>query len=115
MESNLAGYMLRVCEILNKHAIEYMIVGGVAMAFHGYYRKSITLDGTQTDKPDIDIWYNPTYGNYFRLLDALEELGQDISKLKTNRRQTQRDPSLNIISMSLRSISSRNLKLSCHF
>jgi hypothetical protein len=82
MESNLAGYMLRLCEILNKHAIEYMIVGGVAMALHGYYRKSITPDGMQTDKPDIDIWYNPTYGNYFRLLDALEELGQDISKFK---------------------------------
>jgi hypothetical protein len=25
MEDDLAGYMLRVCEILNKHAIEYMI------------------------------------------------------------------------------------------
>ena len=82
MESNMAGYMLRVCEILNKHAIEYIIVGGVAMALHGYYRKSIAPDGTQTDKPDIDIWYNPSYGNYFRLLDALEELGQDISKFK---------------------------------
>jgi hypothetical protein len=82
MESNLAGYMLHVCEILNKHEIEYMIVGGMAMALHGYYRKSIAPDGTQTDKPDVDIWYNPTYGNYFRLLDALEELGQDISKFK---------------------------------
>jgi hypothetical protein len=82
MEGDLADYMLYVCEILNKHAIEYMIVGGVAMALHGYYRKSITPDGTQTDKPDIDIWYNPTYGNYFRLLDALEELGQDVSKFK---------------------------------
>jgi hypothetical protein len=36
MEDDLAGYMLRVCEILNKHAIEYMIVGGVAMALHRY-------------------------------------------------------------------------------
>jgi hypothetical protein len=82
MEDDLAGYMLRVCEILNNQAIEYMIVGGVAMALHGYYRKSITQDGTQTDKPDIDIWYNPTYGNYFRLLDALEALGQDTSEFK---------------------------------
>jgi hypothetical protein len=82
MESDLGGYMLRVCEILNKHAIEYMIVGGVAMALHGYYRKSIAPDGTLAEKPDIDIWYNPTYSNYFRLLDALEELGQDTSKFK---------------------------------
>ena len=82
MESDLAGYILRVCEILNKHAIEYLLVGGAAMALHGYYRKSIAPDGKQADKPDIDIWYNPTYANYFRLLDALEELGQDVNNLK---------------------------------
>jgi len=82
MERDLAGYMLHVCEILNKHAVEYLIVGGVAMALHGYYRKSIAPDGIQADKPDIDIWYCPTYDNYFRLLDALEELGQDTSEFK---------------------------------
>jgi len=85
MENELAGYILRVCEILNKHAIEYLLVGGAAMALHGYYRKSIAPDGKQADKPDIDIWYNPTYGNYFRLLDALEELGQDVNELKNER------------------------------
>jgi len=76
MEGDLAGYILHVCEILNKHAIEYLLVGGAAMALHGYYRKSTAPDGKQADKPDIDIWYNHTHGNYFRLLDALEELGQ---------------------------------------
>ncbi len=105
MESDLAAYVLRVCEILNKHAIEYMIVGGVAMALHGYYRKSIAPDGTQTDKPDIDIWYNPSYGNYFQvLLDALEALkARTPVSLKTNKRQTLKNPSLNIISTSLHS------------
>jgi hypothetical protein len=27
---------------------------------------------------DLDFWYNPTYENYFRLLDAMEKLGQDV-------------------------------------
>jgi hypothetical protein len=55
MEGGLAGYSLRVCEILNKHEVEYLIVGGLAMALHGYYRRSIAPDGTQAEKPDIDI------------------------------------------------------------
>ena len=82
MEGGLAGYTGRICEILNKHSVEYLIVGGLAMALHGYYRKSIAPHGTQTEKPDIDIWFNPAYTNYFRLLDALEDLGQDVNKFK---------------------------------
>jgi hypothetical protein len=82
MENDLNDYILRVCEVLNKHAIEYMIVGGFAVALHGYFRKSIGPDGKPVDKPDMDIRYNPTYNNYFKLLYALEELGQDIDKFK---------------------------------
>lgn len=59
-----------------------MIVGGVAVALHGYYRKSIDRTGNVTDKPDIDIWYNPTYSNYFNLLDFFEELGQDVKRYR---------------------------------
>jgi hypothetical protein len=82
MDSDLVGYILTVCEVLNKHSINYMIVGGVAVALHGHFRKSIGPDGKPADKPDMDIWYDPTYDNYFRLLDALEELGQDVEKFK---------------------------------
>lgn len=35
-----------------------------------------------TDKPDIDIWYNPTYENYFNILNVMEDLGQDITEFK---------------------------------
>jgi len=82
MANDSNNYILWVCEILNKYAIEYMIVGGVAVGLHGYFRKSIGPDGKPADKPDMDIWYNPTCNNYFRLLDALEELGQDVDKFK---------------------------------
>jgi hypothetical protein len=82
MDSSLIGSIQAVCGILNKHAVQFLIVGGTAVALHGYYRQSRNLAGAVADKPDLDIWYNPTYGNYFSLLKALEELGQDVAKLK---------------------------------
>ena len=59
-----------------------MLVGGTAVALNGYYRHSINISGELTDKPDIDIWYNPTYDNYFNILKVMEELGQDITEFK---------------------------------
>jgi len=59
-----------------------MIVGGAAVALHGYFRKSLNLSGLTSDKTDLDFWYNPTYDNYFKLLNTLEELGEDVSKFK---------------------------------
>lgn len=79
MESNLVDTLLRVCRVLNKHSVEYLLVGGTAVALHGYYRHSVTIAGAVSDKPDVDAWYNPTYGNYFKLLDALEALGQNVA------------------------------------
>jgi hypothetical protein len=38
--------------------------------------------GKIAEKPDLDFWYNPTYDNYFKLLNALEELGQDVTRFK---------------------------------
>jgi len=78
MEKNLTEEILRVCQILNKNGVQYLIVGGTAVAFHGYFRWSQNSTGTSTEKFDLDIWYNPTYDNYFKLLNALAELGQDV-------------------------------------
>ncbi|UOR03562.1 hypothetical protein MUN82_11450 [Hymenobacter aerilatus] len=82
MDDNLVGSILTVCGVLNKQDIEYLIVGGTAVALHGYYRLSINAAGAVADKPDLDIWYNPTYGNYFKLLKVLEELGQNVTEYK---------------------------------
>jgi hypothetical protein len=82
MESDLTESILRVCRILNKHAIDYLLVGGTAVALHGYFRYSVKATGVIADKPDVDVWYNPTYGNYFKLLDALNELGQNVTRFK---------------------------------
>jgi predicted nucleotidyltransferase len=80
MKMNLTDEILRVCQILNKNSVQYLIVGGTAVAFHGYFRWSQNSTGTLTEKFDLDIWYNPTYDNYFKLLKALAELGQDVQE-----------------------------------
>ena len=82
MEGNLTDRILSVCKALNKFSVEYMIVGGTAVALHGYSRPSMNLTDEIAEKPDLDFWYNPTYENYFKLLNALEELGQDVTKFK---------------------------------
>lgn len=33
-----------------------------------------------SDFPDLDIWYNPTYENYYNILKVIETLGQDITE-----------------------------------
>ncbi len=82
MDSNLVSGILRICAALNKYKVQYMIVGGMAVALHGYFRRSINTTGSLADKPDFDFWYNPTYENYFYLLHALEELGEDVKEFK---------------------------------
>jgi len=82
MDSNLSIGILTVCGALNKHSVQYMIVGGAAVALHGNFRLSINMAGIISDKPDLDFWYNPTYENYFNLLNAFEQLGQDVTEFR---------------------------------
>jgi hypothetical protein len=42
--------------------------------------------GQLASKPDIDLWFNPTYDNYFNLLKALEELDCDASAFMNEQR-----------------------------
>lgn len=85
MKDSLADSILEVCKILNKHSVEYLLIGGTAVALHGYYRLSRQTSGEVSEKHDLDFWYNPSYNNYFNLLDALEELGQDTSRFKAEK------------------------------
>ncbi len=80
MEKQLTDEILRICQILNKNDVQYLIVGGTAVAFHGYFRWSQNSAGAPTEKFDLDIWYNPTYENYFKLLNGLAEPGQDVKE-----------------------------------
>ncbi len=82
MDANLKNTLLTVCDLLEKHEVQYIIVGGAAVALNGYYRHSMNVDGTLSSKPDIDVWYNPTYTNYFNLLKVIEDLGQDVTAFR---------------------------------
>lgn len=82
MEDKLRNSLLTLCALFEKHNVQYMLIGGTAVALTGYYRHSVSITGELTAKPDIDIWYNPTYKNYFNFLSVIEELGQDITEFK---------------------------------
>lgn len=79
MEALFENFLLIVVKLLEKYEVNYMLVGGTAVALNGYYRHSINLEGELTDKPDIDVWYNPSYENYYKILKVIEELGVDIT------------------------------------
>ena len=70
MENNLVSSHLQVCSVLNEHSAEYLLVGGTAVALHGYYRHSENTVGIISEKPDVDLWYNLTCGNYFKFQRA---------------------------------------------
>ena len=52
-------------ELFNEHKVEYLIVGGYALAFHGVPRYT----------GDIDIFVKPDTENAIRILKALDEFG----------------------------------------
>jgi hypothetical protein len=61
-----------LCSLLNARGIEYLIIGGYAVAFHGAPRFT----------GDLDILIHPSAEEVRRALDALKEFGfptQDLS------------------------------------
>jgi predicted nucleotidyltransferase len=64
--------LLEICRLLNKHHVDYLVVGGVAVVYHGYTRATA----------DIDFWYNPTLSNFQKIIDAFKEYGIDVSDLE---------------------------------
>src|SRR5258706_8066083 len=52
-------------ELLNSHGVEFLVVGGHAVAFHGHPRFT----------GDIDFWMRPEMDNAARLLSALRSFG----------------------------------------
>ena len=52
-------------ELLNSTNVEYLLVGGYALAAHGHPRYT----------GDIDFWVNPTPDNAARLMAALTQFG----------------------------------------
>ena len=55
----------RIFAVLDAHAVEYVVVGGLAVQVHGHVRMT----------NDLDLIPAPTRQNLRRLADALNELG----------------------------------------
>ena len=52
-------------ELLHARGVDYLVVGGFALAAHGHPRYT----------GDIDFWVRPTPDNLHRLLDVLQDFG----------------------------------------
>lgn len=82
MQNNFLQRILEVCKALNDYSVQYLIIGGTAVGFHGYYRDTTDNTGQPLSKHDFDFWFNPTLENYYNILVAVKSLGKDVSRLE---------------------------------
>jgi len=61
LDQNFKGFV----ELLNRHKVEYLIIGGYAVIAHGYPRST----------GDLDVWINPTVPNAKKVLHVLKDFG----------------------------------------
>lgn len=80
----MLSLLSKICKILNDYNVQYLIIGGTAVSYHGYSRSTILPNGKISDKYDFDIWYRPTLSNYINITKSLKkfniEIGNDFSK-----------------------------------
>lgn len=72
MQNQVRESLRKICALLNKHEVEYMLIGGVAVGFYGFPRSTA----------DIDFWYNPQLSNFHKIINSLDEYGIDTADLK---------------------------------
>lgn len=54
--------------LLNSHSVDYQLIGGYAVGYHGYPRAT----------GDLDVWIGLNPENTVRLIRALQEFGLDL-------------------------------------
>lgn len=58
--------------LLNASSVDYLLVGGYAVAIHGYPRATV----------DMDVWIRPSQPNAEAIVQALRAFGFDLPDLK---------------------------------
>jgi hypothetical protein len=58
-------------KLLNSHSVEYLLIGGYAVCYHGYYRNTA----------DIDFWIAVTPANAAKMVCLIREFGFDVPEL----------------------------------
>lgn len=56
-----------ILKALNEHHVEYLLIGGYAVIFHGYHRTT----------GDMDIWLKPDNANKQKIISAFRTVGYD--------------------------------------
>lgn len=59
-------------QLLNSKEIEYLVIGGYAVGYHGYPRAT----------GDLDIWIAIYEKNAIKMIEALKEFGFDLPEVK---------------------------------
>ena len=59
-------------QLLNSNEIEYLVIGGYAVGYHGYPRAT----------GDMDIWIAINEKNALKMVEALKEFGFDLPEVK---------------------------------
>ncbi|MGY3052791.1 putative nucleotidyltransferase [Pedobacter sp. UYEF25] len=65
-------FYLEFIKLLNNNKVEYLLVGGFAVNYHGYPRTT----------HDLDLWANNNPKNSVKLLTAIDEFGFNVDVLK---------------------------------
>ncbi|MBI2901978.1 MAG: hypothetical protein HYY12_00125 [Candidatus Methylomirabilis oxyfera] len=68
---NLPPDFREFLKLLNAHQVEYLLIGGYAVAYYGYPRATA----------DMDIWIAVHSQNAERIVTALKEFGFDLPEL----------------------------------
>lgn len=68
---NLPPDFKEFLRLLNAHQVEYLLIGGYAVAYHGYPRATA----------DMDIWIATHSQNAEKVVAALKEFGFDLPEL----------------------------------
>lgn len=74
MESELANDYKEFLRLLRAHGVEYLLIGGWAVGYHGYVRATY----------DLDVWIAIAPANANRIVKALADFGFDVPELSTD-------------------------------
>lgn len=61
-------------KLLNYHKVEYLLIGGFAVGYHGYPRAT----------GDMDIWISTSFENAEKMVKVLKEFGFNVPGLNTD-------------------------------
>ena len=76
---NLPPDFREFLRLLNAHQVEYLLIGGYAVAYHGYPRATA----------EMDIWIATHPRNAAQVVAALKEFGFDVPELSVELFQTE--------------------------